>query len=196
MARSSELGSHQDQNVLVDTGAGRFVLKISNAAFGEGELDLQNRAMVYLASAPDGDARCPAAALDGSEIVAVERDGGKYLLRLVTFVEGEPLIDAEHLAPRGAVRARGGAGQAARALAAFDHPAADRAMQWDSRHVGAVVAALAAQVEDPRRRALVLGARGSRRRRSSGSLALAAADRALRRDRLERRSGGATARGS
>ena len=45
----SGLGSHQDQNVLIATTAGRFVLKIANAAFGEAELDLQNRAMVHLA---------------------------------------------------------------------------------------------------------------------------------------------------
>ena len=90
----SELGSHQDQNVLVDTGAGRFVLKIANAAFGEAELDLQNRAMVHLAERLPLELPRPCAALDGSEIVAVERDGVTYLLRLVTFVEGEPLIDA------------------------------------------------------------------------------------------------------
>ena len=35
--------------MLVDTGPARFVLKIANAAFGEAELDLQNRAMVHLA---------------------------------------------------------------------------------------------------------------------------------------------------
>ena len=84
-----------------------------------------------------------------------------YLLRLVTFIEGEPLIDAQHLAPP-VLRALGEvAGLVARALEDFEHPAADRAMQWDPRHVGAVVEALAPHVEDPRRRALV----GARRRR-------------------------------
>ena len=59
---ASELGSHQDQNVLLDGPSGRFVLKIANAAFGEAELDLQNRAMVHLAAAPAdrGAAACPA----------------------------------------------------------------------------------------------------------------------------------------
>ena len=45
----AELGSHQDQNALVDAGDARFVLKIANPAFGEAELDLQNRAMQHLA---------------------------------------------------------------------------------------------------------------------------------------------------
>ena len=95
----SELGSHQDQNVLVAGASGRFVLKIANAAFGEAELDLQNRAMVHLADRLALEVPRPCAALDGKELVAVERDGVTYLLRLVTFVEGEPLIDSLHLAP-------------------------------------------------------------------------------------------------
>ena len=152
----SELGSHQDQNALIDGPTGRFVLKIANAAFGEAELDLQNRAMVHLGERLPLEVPRPCTALDGSEIVAVEREGVTYLVRLVTFVEGEPLIDARHLAPP-VLRALGeAAGLVALALEGFEHPAADRAMQWDPRHVGAVVAALAPQIEDPRRRALAL----------------------------------------
>ena len=98
-ASPSELGSHQDQNVLIDGPSGRFVLKIANAAFGEAELDLQNRAMVHLGERLPLEVPRPCPALDGSEIVAVEREGVTYLLRLVTFIEGEPLIDALHLAP-------------------------------------------------------------------------------------------------
>ena len=96
---ASELGSHQDQNVLIAGPSGRFVLKIANAAFGEAELDLQNRAMVHLAERLPIEVPQPCPARDGREIVAVERDGVTYLLRLVTFIEGEPLIDAPHLAP-------------------------------------------------------------------------------------------------
>ena len=152
-----ELGSHQDQNVLVDTGAGRFVLKVANSAFGEAELDLQNRAMAHLGEHHPLAIPQPCRALDGSEIIAVERDGTTYLVRLVTFIEGEMLMDQQHLAPA-VLRALGeAAGHAARALAGFEHPAADRALQWDPRHVGAVVEALAPQIEDPRRQALVMG---------------------------------------
>ena len=160
---ASELGSHQDQNVLIAGPSGRFVLKIANAAFGEAELDLQNRAMVHLAERLPIEVPQPCPARDGREIVAVERDGVTYLLRLVTFIEGEPLIDAPHLAPP-VLRALGEvAGLVARSLEDFEHPAADRAMQWDPRHVGAVVEALAPHVEDARRRALVseVGARAA-----------------------------------
>ena len=167
---ASELGSHQDQNVLIATGSGRFVLKIANAAFGEAELDLQNRAMVHLGERLPLEVPQPRRALDGSEIAAVERDGVIYLLRLVTFVEGEVLLDQQHLAPA-VLRTLGeAAGLVARALEGFEHPAADRTMQWDPRHVGPVVEALAPHVEDPaparaRRRA----SRRPRPRRSSGS---------------------------
>ncbi|MDX6599916.1 MAG: hypothetical protein QOE87_3803 [Gaiellales bacterium] len=152
----AELGSHQDQNVLVDSGTGRFVLKIANAAFGKAELDLQNRAMVHLAERLSFEVPVPCAALDGSELVAVERDGVTYVLRLVTFIEGEPLIDAGHLAAPVLSSLGAVAGEVARALEGFEHAAADRAMQWDPRHVGAVVEALAPHVEDPRRRELVV----------------------------------------
>ena len=184
----SELGSHQDQNVLVDTGPARFVLKIANAAFGEAELDLQNRAMAHLAERLSFEVPLPCAALDGSELAAVERGGVTYLLRLVTFIEGEPLIDAKHLAPP-VLRSLGAvAGEVARSLEDFEHAAADRAMQWDPRHVGAVVEALAPHVEDPRRRELVAASRprGGRGRRAAQP-APAEPDRALRRDGLERR---------
>ena len=144
--------------------------------------------MVHLAERLPVEVPLPCAALDGSEIVPVERDGVTYLVRLVTFIEGEPLIDADHLAPP-VLRALGEvAGQVATALEDFEHPAADRALQWDPRHVGAVVEALAPHVEDPRRRELVERvAAGRGRRASSGSRrGLPQPDRALRRDRLER----------
>ena len=126
--------------------------------------------MVHLAERLPFEVPRPCAALDGSEIVAVERDGATYLLRLVTFIEGEPLIDAQHLAPPVLFALGGVAGSVARALENFEHAAADRAMQWDPRHVGAVVEALAPHVEDAARRELVARGRGRRAaRRSSGS---------------------------
>ena len=81
-----------------------------------------------------------------------------YLLRLVTFIEGEPLIDADHLAAPVLYALGDVAGQVARALEDFEHAGLPIArMQWDPRHVGAVVEALAPHVEDPRRRELVAG---------------------------------------
>src|SRR3954464_1162212 len=74
----SELGSHQDQNVLIDGPSRRFVLKIANAAFGEAELGLQTRARVHRAAPLPIEVPQPCPARDGREIVAVERDGVTY----------------------------------------------------------------------------------------------------------------------
>ena len=105
----SELGSHQDQNVLVTAPSGRYVLKI-----------------VHVAQRLPLAVPTPCRALDGAEIVPVERDGLTYLLRLVTFIEGTPLIDADHLALP-VLRALGEtAGLVARALEGFEHPAGAR----------------------------------------------------------------------
>ena len=43
------LGSHQDQNVMVDDAGGRFILKISNPGFSHEGLLAQNAAMLHLA---------------------------------------------------------------------------------------------------------------------------------------------------
>ena len=172
--------------MLVTAPSGRYVLKIANAAFGEAELDLQNRAMVHVAERLPLAVPTPCRALDGAEIVPVERDGLTYLLRLVTFIEGTPLIDADHLAPA-VLRALGEtAGLVARALEGFEHPAADRALQWDPWHVGAVVAGIAPQIEDPQRRSSSSCARAiNGRGRTRAARAVAATPgHALRRDRL------------
>jgi len=172
---AKELGSHQDQNALVDTGTARYVLKIANSAFGEAELDLQNRAMVHLAERLPVGVPLPCAALDGSEIVAVERDGVTYLVRLVTFIEGEVLFDAQHLAAPVLYALGGIAGQVARALEPFDHPAAGRPLR--DRRRGAAGAGSAHPGRALRRDRLERD-RPPRRRRPP---------HALRRDRLRRR---------
>ena len=144
------------------------MLKIANPVFAEAELDLQNRAMVHLAERMSVGIPLPCPALDGSEIIAVERAGATYLVRLVTFVEGTPLVDT-HLSPP-ILRSLGRiAGELVRALESFEHPAADRVMQWDPRHVGAVVEALAPHIAIPAgTRSWSTWPRG-RRRRWSGS---------------------------
>ena len=137
--------------------SGRFVLKIANAAFGEAELDLQNRAMAHLAERLPFEVPQPCRARStAARSSRVERDGVTYL-RPARDVHRGRAADrrARTSRRRCCARSARSPGQVARALEDFEHPAADRAMQWDPRHVGAVVEALAPHVEDPRRRALV-----------------------------------------
>jgi 4-aminobutyrate aminotransferase-like enzyme/Ser/Thr protein kinase RdoA (MazF antagonist) len=146
-----ELGSHQDQNFLVADTQGRFVLKVANAAFSADEVDLQNRAMERVAAVLPGAVPTALRARDGR--AAVEVDG--HVVRLLTFLDGEPLRNFRYVAPAGLRAAGRLAGRVAAALATFDHPAADRVLQWDLRRADEVVAALAPHVGHPARRALL-----------------------------------------
>jgi Ser/Thr protein kinase RdoA (MazF antagonist) len=151
--RASELGSHQDQNFLIDGASGRWVLKIANPVFLRPELEMQNAAMLHLAPSFGGfEVQTPLHARDGSLIVGVNG----YDIRLVTFLEGEPLSGCRYLAPPVRFELGRMAGAAAAALQDFGHPAARRQMQWDVAQAPDVVAALGPDVPDPARRELAL----------------------------------------
>jgi 4-aminobutyrate aminotransferase-like enzyme/Ser/Thr protein kinase RdoA (MazF antagonist) len=152
-----ELGSHQDRNFLITAADGRrAVLKVANPHFGRGSLEMQNAGMHHLAgTALPFATPLPLAAGDGREIVEVTRDGERFDVRMTSWVEGRPLTEAGHLDR--AVRAAAGtmAAEVALALRDFDHPAADRVLQWDTKHARAVVDGLIGHVSDDGRRALV-----------------------------------------
>jgi 4-aminobutyrate aminotransferase-like enzyme/Ser/Thr protein kinase RdoA (MazF antagonist) len=146
-----ELGSQQDQNFRIDSPEGRFVLRISNPAFATEELDLQNRAMEHVAARCGSVVSVPLPSRAGSQIARVD----DHDVRLVTYLEGEVLHGYGYLAPS-VLRAVGRLmGEITAALSDFDHPAADRVLQWDVARAGEVVAAFAPWVSDGVRRALV-----------------------------------------
>jgi len=151
-----ELGSHQDRNYQVDGPDGRLVLKVANRSWGRPAVEAQNAALLHIAARDTTfHAPVPVAGVDGALLHEVA-DGDDLLpLRLLTYVEGEPLSDVGYLAPvvvadLGSLAARAGA-----ALVDFDHPGLDRVVQWDLRRAGDVVAALLPSISDPGRRALV-----------------------------------------
>ena len=152
-----ELGSHQDRNFLI-TGAdgGRSVLKIANPHFGHDSLEMQNAAMHHLAAAGLPFATpVPIPSLQGGEIVPVDRDGETYDVRMTSWVDGEPMTEVRHLDAKARSDLGAIAAEAALALHGFDHPAADRVLQWDLKHARAVVDGLIRHVDDPARRELV-----------------------------------------
>lgn len=123
-----ELGSNQDRNFRVDAGDRRALLKVANPAFGRAELEAQG-----LAAAAVADAGIPAPrvlpARDGAAIV--ELDGLR--LRLLEYVDGEPLSDrgrfsADEVRALGALAAR-----VASALAPLRHPGLGQRTQWNLR---------------------------------------------------------------
>ena len=124
---ASELGSHQDQNALIDGPSAASCSRSPTRPSARPSSTSRTAPWLHLGERLPLEVPLPCAALDGSEIVAVEREGVTYLVRLVTFVEGEPLIDALHLAPPVLCALGEVAGLVARALEDFEHPAADRA---------------------------------------------------------------------
>ena len=143
------LGSHQDQNVMVDDPSGAFILKISNPGFSHEGLVAQNAAMLHLA-ARDLPFRCPVPLpdVDGNLIGSVTEGDTSFDIRLVTFLDGRPLADFGHLAPQVMRRHGWLAASAAVALADFEHPGLDRTLQWDVRHARDVVHAYAGAILD------------------------------------------------
>jgi 4-aminobutyrate aminotransferase-like enzyme/Ser/Thr protein kinase RdoA (MazF antagonist) len=151
-----ELGSQQDRNFLVASAGGPRVVKVANRGWGRSAIEAQNAALLHLAAADhDFDAPVPVAGLDGALLHEVIDGDDALPLRLLTYVEGSPLSDARHLSPAVVSDLGRLAGQVSVALAAFDHPGLDRAVQWDLRRADEVVAMLLASISDPQRRALV-----------------------------------------
>ena len=132
------------------------MLKVANPSFGRAALELQNAAMTHVAGAGLGFATpVPLPARDGRGIVTVERAGARVDVRLLTYLEGTPLSEAAYLSAETRRAVGSMAGRLAAALAGFEHPAADRVLQWDVRRARAVVDGLLEHVRDPARRALV-----------------------------------------
>lgn len=153
----TELGSQQDRNFRIRDAHRDVVLKIANEATPPADLDIQNQAMKLVGALGLAELRVPAvlAAVSGDEIVSVEVDGQRLSVRLLEFVAGSPLTDAD-LPPRDVAALGRIAGLVARTLAPLEHPAADRGTQWDLRRAGEVVGALASYVADHGRRTEVL----------------------------------------
>ena len=154
-AAASPLGSNQETNLRIEVAGGeRYVLKVANPGFGDDVLDLQNKAMRHVARAGTGlKVPVPVPALDGSDLVRVPIRGRDHHVRLLSFVEGEMFSDAAYLGDEVLGRFGALAARLSGALATFDHAAADRTLQYDSRHAARVVDRLAGSVVDPARRA-------------------------------------------
>ena len=148
-----ELGSQQDRNYRIDAASGRFVLKICRADYATLELEAQNAALRHIAG-KSGAPRVPRviAGINGADIMFVEVRGQDYQIRLLDYIEGEPLTRRKYLPPVtiSALGALGG--RLALALADFGHPGLSRDLQWDLRHAEPVVRHLLSAVKDADRK--------------------------------------------
>ena len=69
-------------------------------------------------------------------------------VRLLRFLPGGTLYDTGYLPPAAVAGLGEVAGRVSRALAGFDHPGLDRALQWDLQYGADVVAQLLSHVAD------------------------------------------------
>lgn len=143
----SSLGSQQDLNLRVDAPEGRFVLKACHASYAQVELQAQHAALAYL---HDQGLPVPAvqAAQTGENLLAVEIEGQPLRVRLLDYIDGQPLTRLKHMPQRlmaelGALCAR-----LDKALVGFDHPGLERTLQWDPRHAQALIAHLLPVLQD------------------------------------------------
>lgn len=137
-----ELGSQQDRNFLLSTPDGcRHLLKVSNPAFTREEIEAQNAAMEHLADA-GFNTPLPLASCSGEEVEAVTVNGRVHYVRLLTFVEGAPLIERAHLGTHLMRELGASLGRASKAFSDFQHVGLTRSLQWDLRAGENVVADL------------------------------------------------------
>jgi 4-aminobutyrate aminotransferase-like enzyme/Ser/Thr protein kinase RdoA (MazF antagonist) len=146
-----EFGSHQDRNFRIAAADRRVLLKISNAAFGSAELHAQNLAAAAVAAAGIRAPQC-LPALDGETVLTVASPGGPVQVRLLEYVEGEPLSDAGVFTPDAARRLGGLAARVARALAPLTHPGLAQRTQWNLRDAAETVRLLSRDIPDASRR--------------------------------------------
>ena len=150
----TELGSQQDRNFVVSGQHGRVLAKVSTWSSSRSEVDAQH--VVMRAVATTGLATpLPLPTGTGSDVAEIDVNGQAYLLRLLEFVDGTPLIDFGYftdslLAEVGRIVAR-----VSRTLASVEHPGLARTFQWDLRRGASVVSDLLPHVRDVRRRSLI-----------------------------------------
>jgi Ser/Thr protein kinase RdoA (MazF antagonist) len=148
-ASAQSLGSHQDRNFLLTTADGPLLLKFSHPSTTVDELVAQNAAMEYIAQRATR-IRIPGAlpASDGQFVHVTQLDGLPVAVRLLRFVEGEPLSGDRYLGST-IIRAMGAlAATVDLSLAELSAPALERAHQWDLRRAPEVLDALLPFVGD------------------------------------------------
>ena len=149
-----ELGSQQDRNFLVSDGGQRWLLKVSNPAFSSDEIAAQNAAMERFVAA-GLNAPVPVSSHAGIPVHTTSIAGRDHCVRLLTFVDGTPLIDRQYLSPTVLGALGRTLAEASTVLAGLEHPGLDRALQWDLRVGEEVVADLLHFVRDPHKRDLL-----------------------------------------
>lgn len=145
-----QLPSERDQNFRVDVaGVPRYVAKVSNIAEQRAVLELQHAAMQHLSEAGIG---CPAV-VHGRDNATLSTIEG-HLVGVLTFLPGQLLTHREQRSAALLHDFGRFLGDVTRAFTGFNHPAADRHLQWDVERSGQVISSYLPDI-DTRHRPLV-----------------------------------------
>jgi Ser/Thr protein kinase RdoA (MazF antagonist) len=135
-AELESLVSERDQNFRLQCDDGRqFILKITNAAEDPVATDFQIQALNHLESY-QATHECPinvpqiVRTTDGRAALPVTSAGEQHVTRVVTFVAGIPLGDAQ-ASPVLCRRLGVYLAHLGRALRGFEHPGSDHGLLWD-----------------------------------------------------------------
>jgi len=159
------LGSQQDLNFRVDSPRGRFVLKICRGDYALVELQAQHAGLKYLAEHSAVTVPRVIAANNGEDLLSLEVGGEAVHVRLLDYIEGQPLTHLDHLG-RDVVAGFGRlCGEMDLALAGFDHPGLERTLQWDARHASALISHLLPVIRDEQQRTSIADAAAQAERR-------------------------------
>lgn len=150
---ATRLSGERDENFKLTDDKGRqYVLKIANAAENRSITDLTTAALLHVALV-DPDLPCPRVLRSQTELTEVQY--GERTARILTYLQGKTLRSAERSAQQRAACGR----LAARlgvALRSFTHPAEERFLIWDLRHVGRTITLLDELPDFPSRDVIVV----------------------------------------
>jgi 4-aminobutyrate aminotransferase-like enzyme/Ser/Thr protein kinase RdoA (MazF antagonist) len=130
------LPAEWDQNLALDTSAGRYVVKIANRGHRDDVIDLQNAALDRLSERWSAGITPAVVRSKTGQPVSQLHDGeGKsWRLRILTWLDGDPLSGAAGLDLRSLGRIGETLAQMDRVLESFAHPGMNRDLIWDLRN--------------------------------------------------------------
>jgi len=132
------LVSERDQNFRLTTSDGRrFVVKVTSSLEDNLVTDFQIEALLHLEGQNDLSLPRVVRTVDGKRSGAIDVGGTECRLRIVDFVEGQPLNDL-HLTPDIASRFGTALASLDRALDGFSHPGQSPLLLWDMQRTGEV----------------------------------------------------------
>jgi Ser/Thr protein kinase RdoA (MazF antagonist) len=149
------LGSQQDLNYRVDSARGRFVLKVCRGDYALVELQAQHAGLKYLTEHSAIKVPRVIAANNGEDLLSLQANGEAVHVRLLEYIDGQPLTDFDHLGQDVVAGFGRLCGEMDLALAGFDHPGLERTLQWDARHANALISHLLPVVTDAQQRAAI-----------------------------------------